>query len=383
MNLEEFDIADQPTTPPPVLLLTEEQEKAITLIQSFMASPLPEFRLGGYAGTGKTTIIKEIRARLRPKYTSHLCALTGKACNVLHRKGLIDAQTIHASIYDAEPQKGGGVVFYLKTKLDNKPNLIIVDEASMISTELYRDLRSFHVKLLFVGDPGQLEPVGDNPNLMAHPDFTLSKIHRQAELSSIITFAQHIRTGGDINSWPSSPDLAIRGKDEFRISLAREFDQVICAKNKTRRDVNSRFRFHMDKPIEKLFPGDKIIVLRNNQNYLVFNGMILFVQKVHNYGALYTTVDCLDEIGREFNSLPIWNEPFSKELPKEFAIPVVDKKQLVYADWGYAITCHKSQGSEWDKVLIWDEWMPPKVWSMARWRYTAITRASKELTYCI
>ena len=368
----------------PQILLTEEQLHAVDLITQWLKSgSRQEFRLGGYAGTGKTTIQKTIRENLDILGTrSVVGAFTGKACNVLQRKGLFDASTIHSMIYDCEVQKNGTFEFFLRSRLEGNPKLIIIDEASMISTELYRDLRSFNIPILFVGDPGQLEPVGDNPNLMSRPDFVLSKIHRQAETSPIIRFASEIRRGV-IPKEQKEEGLHVRSKVGFDIPLAATFDQVICAKNKTRVDINRRFRRYLDKPIDKLQPEDKIIVLRNNMSFGVFNGMILFVDLILERTELYTKLDAHDEIGRKFSNLLVWNEPFTKDLPKEFVIPKVNRQQLVYCDWGYCITCHKSQGSEWEKVLLWDEWMPPTIWDMRRWRYTGITRASKELTHCL
>jgi len=364
--------------------LTEEQLEAVTRIKVWHKSGQRlEFRLGGYAGTGKTTIQKVVREDLDILGTrSTICAFTGKAVNVLQRKELHDAATIHSTIYDCVPQKDGNFEFYLKSRLEGNPKLIIIDEASMISSELYTDLRSFNIPLLFVGDPGQLEPIGDNPNLMARPDFVLSKIHRQAESSPIIRFASETRQGVPAKE-KTEPGLCIRSKVGFDIPLAATFDQVICARNKTRTDINMRFRRYLEKPVDKLQLGDKIIVLRNNMSFGVFNGMILFVDLVLEHTTLYTKIDAHDEIGRKFSNLLVWNEPFTKPLPKNFTIPKLRNQQLVYADWGYCITCHKSQGSEWDKVLVWFEWMHHSIWDNKRWSYTAITRAAKELTYCL
>lgn len=366
------------------LTLSDEQQQAIDQIVGWSTQlHVPqEFKLGGYAGTGKTTVIRAIREALKSKLDCNLAAFTGKAVNVLQRKGLNDAQTLHSLMYDCEPLTGGGVEFHLKPKLIGDPDLIIVDEASMVSFDLYNDLKSFGTRLLFVGDPGQLEPVGQNPNLMRQPDFTLQTIHRQEEGNEIISLADKIRKGWR-PTYEEKQDYKITGKVGFTIPMVAEADQVICAKNKTRTETNARFRRFLQKPVDTLLEGDKIIVLRNNLNYGVFNGMILFIDEVKSKSDMFTLADCHDEIGREFKNLRIWNEPFQREMPKEFTIPKFDNKALVYADWGYCITCHKSQGSEWDKVLLWHEWMPPQVWDMSRWTYTGVTRAAKQLTMCI
>lgn len=367
----------------PSVVLTEEQQLAVSKILDWMKDDLGarEFKLGGYAGTGKTTIIKHIIAELRKQYLIATCAFTGKACNVLQRKG-VDATTMHALMYDVDvDDKTGEVHFTKKTRL--LPDLVIVDEASMISKDLYNDLGSFNKKYLFVGDPGQLEPVGDNPNLMARTDFVLSKIHRQAESSPIISLATSIRAGGTLSP-KVVPGLTIQKKPKTIVEGVT-CDQIICAKNKTRITFNNAIRLSKGLPPNQIVEGEKLICLRNNRNFGVFNGMILYVKKVHGEIKSRKTwtpcikVDCEDEVGRKFPSLPIWKKPFVEELnDKDY--PPSDCVQVTY---GYAITCHKSQGSEWPRVFVWDEWFPPQVWDMKRWRYTAITRASQELIYNI
>jgi len=364
------------------ITLTEEQHEAVKRIKEWFAKPgVPEFRLGGYAGTGKTTVIKHILKSLE-ECEKAVCAFTGKAVNVLNKKG-VHAQTIHSLIYDVEVGPKGTVSFHKKTKLDGHVDLIIVDEASMISTEIYNDLVSFKKKYLFVGDPGQLEPVGDNPNLMAVADFVLKKIHRQAEKSPIISLANNVRLGGSVMH-PDCDELIIRNK-MIKTSDCCAVDQVICAKNKTRLTLNEKIRQFKQLPSRTLVQGDKIIVLQNNQNYNIFNGMILYVDEIVDTRTEWWEVNAHDEIGRLFHELLVWRRPFEQpeSLGKEVVVPRHEKIKLVYADFGYAITCHKSQGSEWDSVLVWDEWMPPQVWDMKRWRYTAITRAAKKLIYCM
>lgn len=363
------------------IVLTPEQDEAVSKIIAWMEEPMSnQFKLGGYAGTGKTTIIKTIKAALSTKYNIIVAAFTGKACNVLQRKG-ITAQTLHSLMYTFEEVKPGEFEFHKKFAIFG--DLIIVDEASMISTDLFKDLLSFNKKYLFVGDPGQLEPVGDNPNLMLAPDFTLSKIHRQAENSPIIQLATSIRQGGALTI-SSIPGLTIRKKKMDSLE-ALSCDQIICAKNKTREQFNAAMRLTKKYQPNTIVEGEKLICLRNNIGFGVFNGMILYVTKIHGSKKSKRTwtdvfdCDLEDESGSKFSHVPVWKKPFIHELKKEEYCP----KDCVHCTYGYVITCHKSQGSEWSKVMIWDEYMPPQVWSMARWRYTAITRAADTLVYNI
>jgi exodeoxyribonuclease-5 len=371
------------------LTLSEEQSLAVSTIFNWFSSDKKQFSLGGYAGTGKTTVIKAILEQAKQQgIDCAVAAFTGKAVNVLQRKDIREAQTLHSLIYDCVPRKDGGMDFIRKQRLEEDNDLIIVDEASMVSTDLYSDLKLFNKKLLFVGDPGQLEPVGDNPNLMAIPNFVLNKIHRQAENSPIITLANDIRLGAPLKLKPKSNGLGVILKSDYRIPDAAEYNQIICAKNATKAKVNAGYRKYLIRPMNEIMVGDKLIVLRNNPAFGVFNGMIVFITEIHKDESrpAYWTCTLKDEVNRVYPRVPIWKEPYLRDLGKEVFPPCIDGykgPKVVYSDFGYCITCHKSQGSEWDKVLVWDEWMPPSVWDMKRWRYTAITRAAKELTVCL
>lgn len=363
------------------ITLTEEQQVAVDKINEWFDNVYltgnNEFKLGGYAGTGKTTVIRFVRDSNKRHYTA-IAAYTGKAVNVLQRKGL-RAQTLHSLLYNVEERDKGKVEFVLKNHLDPDPDQIIIDEASMVSTELYEHLMSFKKPVIFVGDPGQLEPIGDNPNLMREPDFVLSKIHRQAELSPIITFANDVRLGKiNLSIHKVGDELEVRRKAPFLTNEAAAADQVICAKNDTRRGMNDAIRKFKKYPQHEIVVGEKLICLRNNKWFGVFNGMILTITSIVEDDATTWTILAKDESGFE-RRLPLWKVPFMTDLSKDSFVP----KEVVYCDYGYVVTCHKSQGSEWDNVIVYDEWMPPRFWDMKRWRYTAITRAAKKLTYLI
>jgi exodeoxyribonuclease-5 len=361
----------------PSIVLSEEQQLAANLITSFLSSGDREFKLGGYAGTGKTTLIKHLRANLNKR--AHVCAFTGKAVNVLSKKD-VPAQTIHSSIYDTEVNKDGTYSFFLKSRIDSRPDYIIVDEASMVSTELYKDLLTFGKPIIFIGDPGQLEPVGDNPNLMSKPDFVLSKIHRQVEKSPIIKLATQVRNGG-ILDMPTSPELYIccGRKEKLTAAEMLKATQVLCAKNITRVKLNSMCRKELGYTSPEIQTGERLICLKNNRSFGVFNGMMFTVEEILTKNEVCYRVNLRDELGNILRDKPIWRAPFVRPLSKnEYC-----SRDHIHCDFAYAITVHKSQGSEWEHVLLYDEWMPPLVWDMKRWRYTGITRASQKLTvYC-
>jgi exodeoxyribonuclease-5 len=360
------------------ITLTPEQTEAVAQIDHWLGfGDRVQYRLGGYAGTGKTTLIKHFLED--SKLNTAVCAFTGKAANVLQRKK-VPAQTIHSLIYNVK-QEGREITFELKSKNELRHiDLIIVDEASMLSTELYKDLRTFEVPILFVGDPGQLEPVGDNPNLMLKPDYVLKTIHRQALESNIIGLSLHVREGGQINE----PRFATKGDVEFvskKLSghLLAGVDQIICAKNATKDIINKAVRSNFGYT-DKLVVGEKLMCLQNNRSMAVFNGQMFNVTKIHiEYPSVYV-VDLENDLGQKWTKVELWSDPFHRPMDAKERPPGRD---IIYANYGYCITCHKSQGSEWDHVLVVDEYMPPKIWDMKRWRYTAITRAAKKLSYAI
>jgi exodeoxyribonuclease-5 len=364
-----------PSPLPSQIILTDEQNQAIDLILSWLfKSPRQVFKLGGYAGTGKTTIIRTLIERLDDlNERCVVMAFTGKACSVLCRKN-VPAGTIHSNIYNCECDNKGNYTFTKRASIPLQPRLIIIDEASMISTDLWEDLLSFKHKILCVGDPGQLEPVGDNPNLMHEQDFCLSKIHRQAEKSPIITLAHQIRSTGILPSCKETPELSIRSK-RVDTKFFSSVSQVICAKNATRNSFNASIRQLKGFSPCTILPEEKLICLKNNLRFGIYNGLICFVKSVVEHED-YFMCQLVDEINTQLPNIKIWKAPFLRQLQQgEFCPPY-----LAHFDYGYAITCHKSQGSEWNNVALWFECMPPKVWDNKRWLYTGITRASKQLT---
>jgi ATP-dependent exoDNAse (exonuclease V) alpha subunit len=261
---------------------------------------------------------------------------------------------------------------------------VIVDEASMLNSQLYNDLLSFNLPILFVGDPGQLPPVGDNPNVMARCDITLSKIHRQAELNPIIRFASDLRTG---NMWGYGQHkiadsdviaLDIRNKSSS-MDVLLEVDQVITAFNKRRLEINRLLRetYNFTEPV---VIGDKLICLRNNRDKGLFNGLILKVTKVHQPTPTCYVADLIDDLGQTWSDIHMLKKGFNGGFDTKNDI-FPSGNEVTLFDYGYCITCHKSQGSEWDSVLVLEQWAHEKLWSMPRWQYTAATRAAKKLIY--
>lgn len=349
--------------------LTDEQSHVITEILKF---PKPIQTLGGYAGTGKTTVVQHI-CKLLPNWG--VCAYTGKAANVLRKKGL-ESSTIHSLIYVPEMDgagnivldKNGAPIFILNPDLACEG--IIIDEASMVNKEIYEDLKSFNKPLLFVGDHGQLEPIGSDVNIMKKPDFALEKIHRNA--GEIAHFAEFVRKGYRAAAYE------MRGCKKIQFITRREaeqhytkVDQIICAFNKTRVEVNRNTRQQLGYESKLPIVGEKVMCLRNNRLSGLFNGM----QGTVDY--LYPKFKNKMTFRSDGKLYDIFFDPTQFNREKyDFSGDRDDPNPF---DFCYAITCHKSQGDEFDNVMVIDQ--KCDLWDHRRWAYTAASRAKNNLIW--
>jgi len=350
--------------------LTKEQKNVIVGIMNGIKNQ-QVIKMGGYAGTGKTTVIQHLQYALEG-YAK--CAFTGKAANVL-RKKKIDASTIHSLIYKPELDEFGNMIFdqYGSPIFSLAPSLdcdgIIVDESSMVSKELYQDLCSFGLPIIFVGDHGQLEPVGESVNLMRNPDFTLEKIHRNA--GEIAHFAEHIRKGYIPSSFHASEKVQFihkySQKDYYTLA-----DQIICAYNKTRVEINKNVRKQLGRVTESIPEvDDKVMCLKNNKEKGVFNGMQGIVEKIYD---------------RPKNKMLFNSDNEKYELlfdPNQFNKEKADfgheKNAPLPFDYAYCITAHKSQGDEWKRVMVIEQ--KCSMWDHKRWAYTAASRAKEKIIW--
>jgi exodeoxyribonuclease-5 len=324
--------------------------------------------LGGYAGTGKSTIIRVISEVLSKKGLFFFpCAYTGKAANVLRKKG-INASTIHSCIYKAYKDSSGETFWNLidKNGLTGVDGFI-VDESSMVSKEIHDDLRSFDLPIIYVGDHGQLEPIGTDFNLMKNPDYCLETVHRNA--GEIAYFAEHLRKGNNPLLFNAKEKVQIVQSSAVEDRHLNMVDQVICAYNKTRVELNNRAR--VDKKIEYNYIsiGEKIICLRNNKGQGLFNGMQGIVAKVKkNYRIDFTSDNAY------FENIQYNPDQFGKETNCfEFDDPTNP------FDYAYCITCHKAQGDQFNNLIVYEQ--KCNKWNHSRWAYTAASRAVKSLVW--
>jgi exodeoxyribonuclease-5 len=339
--------------------LTSEQKHVIKEILKFHKDVTI---VGGRAGTGKSTIIRHL-IELLPNFA--VCAYTGKAANVLRRRG-IDAKTIHSLIYKAR-EEDKKVIFSLAYDIDCEG--IIVDESSMVSKEIYEDLKYFKKPIIFVGDHGQLEPIGEKFNLMQNPDFKLETIHRNA--GEIAFFADHIRKGYKPSSWEhkvgSGGKVCFLNKSNYK-NYVLEVDQIICAYNKTRAELNKFVREQMDKGKDPEI-GDRVMCLRNNSYHKLFNGMQGVVTDIYDHILCFQTDDNYFEISYEKNTF--------NQIKYEFEFNIESPNPF---DYCYAITCHRAQGDQFDRILVLEQ--KCDLWDHKRWAYTAASRAVNKIYWC-
>lgn len=126
--------------------------------------------------------------------------------------------------------------------------------------------------------------------------------------------------------------------------------------------------------LDELSPGERLICLQNDPDLGVYNGMLATVTEIHGTSNDLIVAALQDEMGEEFPRMPILRRQLGKEKKEEW-VP----RGIGQFDYGYCITCHKSQGSSWPRVAVLDQVAP--IWTPERWRYTAATRASQELHY--
>lgn len=349
-------------------------------IKAGMRLSRPIFRLFGYAGTGKTTLAKHLAGDLRGVCYA---AFTGKAALMMERNGCAGASTIHGLIYQVAERADGSVEFVWDAESAAKnADLLVIDECSMVDEEIARDLMRYGRPILVLGDPAQLPPVnGAGYFTDAQPDVMLTEIHRQAKDNPIIQLATATRLGNRLALGEYGASRVIeRGVLKGREVLAA--DQVLVGKNDTRRTYNARMRL-MAGFTEKLpEPGDRLVCLRNDKPTGIFNG------------GLFRVVERLEldrKQSRDFIKLLLHGEDFPRrngvevKIHKSFFLGGYedldwrDLKGSQQFDYGYALTCHKSQGSQWPSVIVYDESGTFRD-EWARWLYTAITRAQEKVT---
>ncbi|MBK6354609.1 MAG: AAA family ATPase [Saprospiraceae bacterium] len=468
------------------LNLSQGQETALAKLEAFLAGPANVFMLKGYAGSGKTAILKGLVDYFNTSDKDFaLMAPTGRAAKVIREKTGQEAFTIHKSIYSYEDmveiEEGDSFYYYYKIRnnIDVTGKIFIVDEASMLSdanneSEFFRfgsghllsDLITYtrvahenvKSKIIFVGDPCQLSPVGDNSSKafeanylkehfnLSSEETEMKEVQRQGGDSGILRAAAKIRKSisahffNDFNLRSNGNDILNPSYEAF-LDIWQESASpkiIIASKNKTCLDLNLQIRERIfgnaNLPVQK---SDIVIMGGNNYRKGVFNGEFAVINEVSDtvtqrtialraknsitlywrdvelifpdaesnnkvvkgkmlenfiYGDNYLKPEETQALYVDFTSRHKGLKPKTEEFKE--AIMQDEYFNCLLMKYGYAVTCHKAQGGEWDNVFtVWDndnmegfDCFTDKQRRASktnqdfyRWAYTAITRASKTL----
>lgn len=393
---------------PDSIVLNEGQQEALKIAVARYNAREPHTVISGAAGTGKSTTLKFIIAalQLNPEIDVCFACPTGKAAQVLKRKGNPNAMTLHKLLYQARQDKNGKYYFVPRESIDDY-KLICVDEVSMVPPNIWNQLLRHRVPVLALGDDHQLPPVspdGDN-GVLAKPHARLTEIMRQAEGNEIIDLATHIRLGKPLSTYKCAKrQVQIINKDELVTGHYEWADQILCAMNKTRIEGNNFKRqlrgFDPNKPCI----GDSIISLKNHWDFVseneepLINGSIgkILNYEVNNiylpryiYEGKYQLMlaDIEMEDGDIFREVPIDYQCLitgKRTLSDKQEMQLKKNKKLEMSppfemNYSYFATTWKAQGDEWDKVMLFEENFPFDAETHRRYLYTGITRAAEKL----
>lgn len=371
----------------------------------------PYYQLAGYAGTGKTTLAKELASGVDGRV--YFAAFTGKAAHVLAKTGVPNVSTIHKLIYkpkdrsqkrlkELEAERAKFLTHdplprTLIEKLDKaiemerinltRPafqlnsdseligaKLLVVDEYSMVDEQMGNDLLSFGCPILALGDPGQLPPISGKGFFSSKPDTLLTEIHRQAADNPIIRMSRDVREGRKLSPGQYGNSQVIRIRDlpkEELADMVLKTDQLLVGRNMTRSTSNARVRelrkFRSELPMK----GDKLVCLRNNHEVGLLNGQLWTAREDAVFADPFAILNLTGEDGTKVD-VNAHVDYFRGGKPD-----IWTRKDAEEFDYGYALTVHKSQGSQWDDVLLFDEWYNPR--DRKEWLYTAITRAAERI----
>lgn len=426
---------------------------------AFLASPDQQTEyFAGYAGTGKTTLAKYFAEQISGRVM--YMAFTGKAAHVMRSKGCHGASTIHSAIYvprgdvskeqlterlaqlraeradTVSAQRSeylGRAIAAVERQLQQwekgkaKPRfalnlesevahakLVIVDECSMVDQWIGQDLESFGTKILVLGDPAQLPPVGGGGYFTSRtPGILLTEVHRQAQESGILRLATDVREGRGIRlgQYGNDTDVIISGGADLADRVVRA-DQVLVGRNATRHASNTRYRALTGKgPGALPINGDKLVCLRNNHNVGLLNGSLWRVVGVGaevpavadegdedfpwDYGEDGATPKASTDWKEGDDTIRLAVEPDETEVMaggranvtawvhhfqgREAQLNAFTKRDAEEFTYGYALTVHKAQGSQFDDVVLFNESGAFRG-DAQRWLYTGVTRAAKRLT---
>jgi len=389
------------------MILTRKQSEGLLIAIDRYNARKKYTVISGYAGSGKSTLVRFIIEALDVDEDDVCyCAFTGKAAEVLRKKGNKNACTLHRLLYESIPKPEGGFFRKPKPVLDYK--VIVVDEVSMAPKSLIDLLFKYNIYAICLGDPGQLPPIDkdEDNHLLDHPHIFLDEIMRQAQESEIIQLTMKIRNNKPINYFDGK-EVKIIPYSQLNTGILQWGDQILTATNATRQAINTQMRQLLNYPNHPV-DGDKMICLRNywedfsDDGDPLINGTIgilknsfqtwreipRFVKSnIKKFDILMgdlsipDTSDVYNLVDMDYKMILTGNKccdwKLSYKLGKlRFRYGDIVPKEFTYA---YAVTVHKAQGSEWNNVVVLEENFPFDKIEHARWLYTACTRASEKL----
>lgn len=375
------------------LTWSPDQVRAIELGARIPSSHKSVWTMTGPAGSGKTSLMQEFIKDYEARGIKvAVLAPTGKAALVIQKKTSHDAATIHSALYGGARKVDGRLIFERPREVCAPGGMVIVDESSMVGTKLYRDLNlklPAGAHILYVGDKAQLEPVNDvwGPGL-DNADIQLTEVHRQALDNPILACATSVREGRPYSAWVPGKCETSRGDPvEWYINRMHKDTVLLTCMNNVRHDMNAGIRDALGISHELVAVGDKIVCLTNHKHTGVPNGETLTVQQVWPNGEDYLILT-LEYPGIEFDLRSYLRGDSAKDSYYELT-KRMKPHTILHWDYGYALTVHKSQGSQYQNVgFVRDSWYYRLKTSaqekdtafVRRLTYTAVTRATESLT---
>ena len=386
--------------------LNEQQAQAIEALRKWWYNGNKQvFQISGAAGTGKTTLIRYLINEIKLEHDEVLfTAFVGKATLAMTRNGL-NAKTLHSAICYCKDEpvldENGNVVteynrrvtkrvFTRRKKIDPRIRLIVVDEGSMVPGKMADWLLKFKVPIIVLGDLNQLPPVIGDSFFLKEPDVVLTQIMRQSSESPIPYFAQNVLQNGTKCLSPGlqiGNKINVLSKADITPELLKDYDVIICGTNKTRNNLNTYIRERIygrtqDYPVI----GDKLICRENDWTFSVddvylINGLIGYVTDIdlESISDYTMKIDFKPEfMDNEFKNVTL-DRIYMGLSPNDKRFYRSNYHKFEY---GYAITCHLSQGSQYNRVLVFNESFGTAE-ERRKWLYTAVTRAIDKVTILI
>lgn len=390
--------------------LTKRQEQGLRIAVERYNEGAPYTCISGFAGSGKSTLISFIISALEvdPEEDVAYVAYTGKAANVLREKGCPNAVTAHKLIYYSKLMPNGKYSYTVRKTLEQPYKIIVVDEISMLPKSMWEQLLRYGIYILACGDPFQIPPINskEDNHVLDNPHVFLDEIMRQAQESDIIRLSMDIRAMKPIKPFEGN-DVKVFDKDALSVGMCQWADQILVGTNARRNQINDLMRKQLGFGEEPQI-GDKIICLHNEWEIYasdectpLTNGTIGYITDFSQHildipKTIYkdTYIGMLTNFkldnGYNFENIEIDYKSISTGIktlsgPQEYKLIKAYQKNIyqdrlpIEFNYGYAITVHRAQGSQWNNVLVVEERFPFDKVEHARWLYTAVTRSASKL----